>query len=55
MTSNGAKADPHTVNDQNQGGGANAGFQKWWYGWDDIKRMNGMCNKDNACSSAPVK
>merc|ERR1719498_1064671 len=36
MSKSGAKQDPHIVGGQNQGGGARAGFQKWWYGWGDI-------------------
>eukprot|EP00756_Hemistasia_phaeocysticola_P031978 Hpha_TRINITY_DN16386_c3_g14::TRINITY_DN16386_c3_g14_i1::g.62669::m.62669 len=29
--------DPHTVGGLNQGGGAKAGFNKWWWDWSDIK------------------
>lgn len=31
--------DPHTVGGQNQGGGMNTGFNKWWWDWNDIHRM----------------
>jgi len=34
--------DPHSTGGQNQGGGFNAGFNKYWVGWPDIKRMQGI-------------
>jgi len=49
MTNAGAKSDPHTVNGQNQGGGAGAGFQKWWGGWPEINHMVNMCNGNGNC------
>lgn len=37
-------ADPHKIgpNDENQGGGYNAGFSKWWGGWEDIHAMQNV-------------
>eukprot|EP00928_Gymnodinium_smaydae_P097279 TRINITY_DN876_c0_g3_i1.p1 TRINITY_DN876_c0_g3~~TRINITY_DN876_c0_g3_i1.p1 ORF type:complete len:1335 (+),score=312.08 TRINITY_DN876_c0_g3_i1:2060-6064(+) len=37
----GAKADPHKIGGlvQNEAGG----FNKYWGGWDDIKKMNSLC------------
>ncbi|CAK9008277.1 unnamed protein product [Durusdinium trenchii] len=32
--------DPHSMAGQNQGAGMAAGFNKAWYGWDDIHKMN---------------
>jgi len=32
--------DPHTVAGQNQGAGVAAGFNKSWWGWPDIRKMN---------------
>jgi hypothetical protein len=49
----GAKADPHKVGGENQGGGSKAGFEKWWYNWNDIRHMNSMCNKNKACNTRP--
>ena len=34
--------DPHTVGGQNQGGGVNAGFNKWWWNWNDIHAMTAV-------------
>lgn len=31
--------DPHTVGGQNQGLGVEAGFNKFWWDWHDIKKM----------------
>mmetsp|Transcript_44947 Transcript_44947/g.74976 ORF Transcript_44947/g.74976 Transcript_44947/m.74976 type:complete len:285 (+) Transcript_44947:44-898(+) len=45
MSQTGAKDDPHTVGGENQGAGAPGGFEKWWYGWAEIKQMNTMANK----------
>jgi hypothetical protein len=53
MTRHGAKSDPHKVGGENQGGGSKAGFQKWWWNWDDIHRMNKMCDDQAACSDRP--
>jgi len=55
MSASGAKKDPHTVGGQNQGGGAGAGFQKWWADWNEIHLMNGMCNNNQDCKTAPKK
>jgi len=49
MSASGAKPDPHTVGDQNQGAGAAGGFQKWWWDWNDINLMNGICNSNSDC------
>jgi uncharacterized protein YwgA len=38
-------ADPHDVGGQNQGGGFDAGFNKWWRNWDDIKSMTAVAEK----------
>lgn len=37
--------DPHIVGGQNQRGGVNAGFNKWWNGWSDIHRMTAIVEK----------
>merc|ERR1712137_1351434 len=55
MTNAGAKRDPHKVNGQNQGGGTGAGFNKWWWNWEDIGRMNKMCNDNSICRTQEVK
>jgi hypothetical protein len=55
MSSSGAKADPHSVGGQNQGAGSKGGFEKWWYNWDDIKRMNKMCQDNTACKNGPTR
>merc|ERR1719482_1948113 len=49
----GAKADPHIVGGEQQGGGPAAGFEKYWYNWNDIHLMNSMCNKNTACNTGP--
>eukprot|EP00928_Gymnodinium_smaydae_P016826 TRINITY_DN16370_c0_g1_i2.p1 TRINITY_DN16370_c0_g1~~TRINITY_DN16370_c0_g1_i2.p1 ORF type:complete len:1367 (+),score=134.45 TRINITY_DN16370_c0_g1_i2:39-4139(+) len=45
-----AKFDPHTIGGFSQGGGAAAGFNKWWSNWDKIKEMNDLC--DSQCKQA---
>lgn len=37
--------DPHTVGGQNQGGGVNAGFNKWWLNWNDIHKMTAVAKQ----------
>lgn len=32
--------DPHSIAGQNQGAGMDAGFNKSWHGWDEIRDMN---------------
>merc|ERR1719486_1348124 len=49
----GAKADPHIVGGEQQGGGPAAGLEKYWYNWNDIHLMNSMCNKNTACNRKP--
>lgn len=44
-----AKADPHQVGGQNQGGGTSAGFDKWWSGWAGINDMNAACEAADIC------
>ena len=34
--------DPHTCGGQNQGGGLNAGWNKFWWNWDSINAMNAV-------------
>ena len=36
--------DPHIVGGQNQGKGMQAGFNKYWCGWDCINRLMDMCD-----------
>ena len=42
---NKVKDDPHTCGGQNQGGGVDAGFNKFWRGWDEIREMNAVAQK----------
>jgi len=51
MTPSGPKKDPHWVGGKNQGGGPKSGFQKYWLGWADIKRMNSMCGRAGFCKA----
>mmetsp|Transcript_24082 Transcript_24082/g.53116 ORF Transcript_24082/g.53116 Transcript_24082/m.53116 type:complete len:793 (+) Transcript_24082:215-2593(+) len=37
--------DPHTCGGQNQGGGVKSGFNKWWGGWSDIRKMQAVAEK----------
>ena len=37
--------DPHTCGGQNQGGGVNAGFNKYWNGWPAVYIMNAIAQK----------
>ena len=41
-------ADPHKIgpDDENQGGGAAAGFNKWWSGWGGIHTMQNVVKND---------
>lgn len=52
MTSSGPKSDPHLVGQLSQHIDT-GGFNKWWSGWGDIGRMNGLCNANNACKNGP--
>jgi len=49
MTQGGAKADPHRVGGQNQGGGPASGFNRFWLNSADIKNLNGMCEASLHC------
>jgi len=55
MSVSGAKPDPHTVGGENQGAGAAGGFYKFWWDWNDIARMNAMCNDNPDCRKPPVE
>jgi hypothetical protein len=37
--------DPHTCGGQNQGGGVNAGFDKYCDGWPSVRLMNSIAQK----------
>ena len=55
MTEQGPNPTPQIVGGKNQAGGEAAGFQKWWFGWTDIARMNAMCKAHKKCAAGGGK
>lgn len=46
--------DPYTVGGQNQGGGVDAGFNKFWMDWDDIYSMTAVAEEYLASNTVKI-